>query len=135
MAGMDWEKLGEVFRRYPEVRAVYLFGSAAEGRARPDSDLDLAILSDDPSLGARKLELLAELVRAGFDRVDLVFLDEEADLVLAYEAVRPNVVVYARPDFDRGGTYSRIVRKFLDFQYFLRHQRAALKRRLTHGAA
>ena len=132
---MDFAKLAEVFRRYPGILAVYLFGSAAEGRARPESDLDLGILADDPALKECKLEILADLVRVGFDRVDLVFVDEEEDLVLAYEVVRPNVVVYARPDFDRGGTYSRIVRKFLDFQYFLRHRREVVKRGFLHGPA
>lgn len=126
--------LGEVFRSYPEIQAVYLFGSAAEGRAGPRSDLDLAILADSPRLRGKKLDLLTDLVRRGFDDVDLVFLDEDRDLVLAYEAVRPNCLVYARPQFGRGGTYSRIVRKYLDFEYFLRIQREALKQRVGHGS-
>jgi predicted nucleotidyltransferase len=32
----------------PEVRAVALVGSHAAGRARPDSDVDLVVLADDP---------------------------------------------------------------------------------------
>jgi predicted nucleotidyltransferase len=130
----DLAGLAEVFRAYPEVQAVYLFGSAAEGRAHPESDLDLAILSDAPRLRERKLDILADLVRRGFDDVDLVFVDEDRDLVLAYEAIRPNCLVFARPGFDRGGTYSRIIRKYLDFEYFLRIQREALKQRGGHDS-
>ncbi|HAZ27446.1 TPA: nucleotidyltransferase domain-containing protein [Candidatus Acetothermia bacterium] len=131
----DRERLPEVFCSYPEIQAVYLFGSAAEGRAGLRSDLDLAIVSDSPRLREKRLDILADLVRAGFDEVDLVFIDEDRDLVLAYEAVRANCLVYARPDFDRGGTYSRVVRKYLDFEHFLRIQREALKRRVLRGAA
>jgi predicted nucleotidyltransferase len=131
----DLGRLPEVFRSYPEIQAVYLFGSAAEGRAGPRSDLDVAIVSDRPRLREKRLDIVADLVRAGFDEVDLVLIDEEGDLVMAYEAIRANCLVYARPDFDRGGTYSRVVRKYLDFEHFLRIQREALKRRALRGAA
>jgi len=61
-------------------------------------------------------------------------LDED-DLVLAYEAVRPNRLIYAAPGFERGATYSRIVRKYLDFQPYLRVQREAYKRRIIGANA
>lgn len=51
---IDEGKLEEVFRRYPRVEAVYLFGSAAEGRARAASDLDLAVLPTPGSDRARR---------------------------------------------------------------------------------
>ncbi len=31
----DFEKLARVLARYPEIQAAYVFGSHAEGRARP----------------------------------------------------------------------------------------------------
>ncbi|MFO8034722.1 MAG: nucleotidyltransferase domain-containing protein [Candidatus Bipolaricaulota bacterium] len=127
------EKLAEVFGRQPEVEAVYLFGSTAEGHASSGSDLDLAVL---PARGGSvdKLELLADLVEAGFSDVDLVVLDGR-DLVLEYEAVRHNRLVYAVPEFDRGETYSRIVRRYLDFLPYLEIQRRAYKRRILDGQA
>jgi len=54
LAMIDEGKLEEVFRRYPRVEAVYLFGSAAEGRARAASDLDLAVLPTPGSDRARR---------------------------------------------------------------------------------
>jgi predicted nucleotidyltransferase len=33
-----------------DPRAIYLFGSRAEGRARPDSDFDLVVVFDDADL-------------------------------------------------------------------------------------
>ena len=137
---MDAAKLATLFSRYPEIQAVYLFGSQAEGRARMDSDVDLALVTRDTSLHHRVVDILADLTAQGFCNIDLTFLDTD-DVVLKHQAVRLNHVIYATPDFDRGGTYSRIVREYLDFKPYLDVQRQAYKRRLlpaetrTHSQA
>lgn len=128
----DLESLAKVFRRYPDVEAVYLFGSRASGHTHPGSDIDLAIVPADGTPEQQRLSILADLTRAGFDEVDLVFLNGE-DLVLAYEAVRPNQVVYRTEAFDRGAYYSRVVRMYLDFLPYLKVQREAYKRRILNG--
>lgn len=94
------KRLAEVFGRFPEVLAAYLFGSMAEGRAGPHSDLDLAVVPTSPAARGRRLDILAALVAAGLDDVDLAILDG-ADVVLRFEAVRPNRLVYAREGFDQ----------------------------------
>lgn len=44
-------KLQEVLVRYPNVLAVFLFGSQTDGYATPQSDIDLAVLFEhDPCL-------------------------------------------------------------------------------------
>lgn len=129
----DLEALRAVFRNYPDIRAVYLFGSAAEGRRGPESDLDLAIVPRSPAARAHRLDILADLARVGFCDVDLVFLDT-SDIVLQYEAVRLNRVVYQAEDFDRGEMYSRVIRRYLDFVPYLQVQREAYRRRVLHGA-
>lgn len=121
--------LTKVLQGFPEIEAVFLFGSAASGTAKAGSDLDLAVVPSRP-LGARRLDLLAALAEAGLDAVDLVSLETE-DVVLRFEAVRPNRLVYARASFDRGGYYSRALREYLDFLPFLEVQREAFKRRLV----
>jgi predicted nucleotidyltransferase len=128
-------KIQQVFETYPEVAAVYLFGSRAEDRARPDSDYDLAVVStSSQNARPRRLDLLTDLARVGLDNVDLAFLDQ-TDLVLCHEAVRPNQLIFARPEFDHGSFFSRIIRMYLDFQPLLMIQRKALKERLLHGTA
>ncbi len=127
----DWQALKDVFRRYPEILAVYLFGSHADGTARPDSDIDLGILPRTPDFHQRLLDILADLTRAGFDRVDVVFLDQ-ADLTTRYEIVRRNTLLYAAPDFDHGSYFSRTLREFWDFSPHLRVARAAYKEKLRH---
>ncbi len=128
------ESLADVFRGYPDVEAVYLFGSQAEGSTHAESDLDLAVVPATRACREQRLDMLADLARAGFDQVDLVFLDGD-DLVLAYEAVRPNRVVYQTEEFDRGAYYSRVIRLYLDFLPYLEIQRKAYKRRILNGQA
>lgn len=125
---LELANLTKVFRRYPGIRAVYVFGSTASGNTRPESDLDLAVIPANPSVREKRLDILADLAGHGYCDVDLVFIDED-DLVLAYEAIRQNRLIYAVEDFDRGTTYSIIVRKYLDFEPYLRIQRGAYKRR------
>jgi predicted nucleotidyltransferase len=130
----DLSVLGGVFARYPEIEAVYLFGSAASGRANAESDIDLAVVPGTDELKSKKLELLGELAGRGFSRVDLLFLDGR-DIVLEYEAVRSNRRVYQKPGFDSGSLYSAVVRRYLDFLPYLETQRKALKERILHGTA
>lgn len=125
-------RLGRVFMNYPDVEAVYLFGSLATGRNHPGSDLDLGIVPRHPSIVGRRLDILTDLARAGYCEVDLVFITGD-DLVLDHEAVRLNELVYARAGFDRGEFYSKVVRRYLDFLPYLEVQRAAYRRSILDG--
>ncbi len=129
------ERLKTVFARYPQIWAVYLFGSWAEGRARADSDIDLGVVLRPKTPPPDKLDVLTDLVKAGYENVDVVFLDpaEIRDIVLWFEVVRHNRVVYATEDFDRGTLFSRIVRMYWDFLPILEIQRRAYKERILHG--
>lgn len=42
------KQLKEFFKKIPEIKEVYLFGSVAKGDYLPWSDIDLLILSEDP---------------------------------------------------------------------------------------
>ena len=125
------DRLRKVFAGFPEVEAVYLFGSMAEGHANAGSDIDLGLVVSKP-LGIRKLDILAELTTAGVDNVDLVTLDTN-DIVLRFEVVGPNQLIYARETFDHGTYFSRTVREYFDFQPYLEVQRKAFKERLERG--
>ncbi len=123
------QKLAQVFARFPAIGAVYLFGSVAESRAiAGESDLDLAIVLRRGHPTPNPLDIQAELIRAGFDRVDLVFLSGE-DIVLAHEAVRLNRVIYAAEDFDWASYSSLVIRQYLDFLPYLQVQNQAYKER------
>ena len=116
MTDEELQRLRDVFASYGEVAGVWLFGSHARGTASGRSDVDLAV---DPVEGlggaarARKLDMLTDLVGAGFEDVDLVVLDTD-DPVLRFEAVGPNVLVYAAPGYDPAEVFVQALRQYDD---------------------
>jgi predicted nucleotidyltransferase len=58
----------------PSLIALYRFGSQAKGSARPNSDVDLAVLARDPIPNIRRFELAQELAIQLHRDVDLVDL-------------------------------------------------------------
>lgn len=127
----DLSLLPDIFKKYSGIQAVYLFGSAAAGKTHAESDLDLAIVPADSSLRSERLELLTELARRGFSNVDLVFLDTN-DVVLKFEAVHQNHLLYCKSDFDASNFFSLTLRQYFDFLPYLKIQRETYKRRVLH---
>ena len=91
------EQLGEIFAAHGVVLA-YLFGSQAEGKARPLSDVDIAVLLgpqvDRERWSQVQLDLIGELMNL-FHRndVDVVILNRATPL-LTHEVVRFGQVLY-----------------------------------------
>ena len=127
----DLQRLEMIFHEYPDIQAVYLFGSTASGRTHAESDLDLAILPGKSSLRSQKLNILADLAREGFDNVDLVFLDTD-DVVIKFESVRQNRLLYCAKGFNANAFFSLTLRQYFDFAPYLKTQREAYKRRVLH---
>jgi uncharacterized protein len=129
----DLKILPQVFEKYPDIQAVYLFGSVASGNIHAESDIDLAIVPHDKTLRSQKLDILADLTKNGFNSIDLVFLDIQ-NIIIRFEAVRQNHLVYCHPNFDANSFYSLTLRQYFDFLPYLKVQRKATKQRiLQHG--
>jgi uncharacterized protein len=75
-----------VARSIPGVRTIYLFGSAAEGRLRADSDVDLAVLAAGPIAPELLFDTAETCARHLGREVDLVDL-QTAPLVLQAQIV------------------------------------------------
>ncbi len=129
----DLSLLPSVFEKYDDIQAVYLFGSSITGKTHMESDVDMAIFPGTTKLKNKKRDLMTELARCGFDDVDLFFLDDQ-DMVMTFEAVRHNRLIYCKKGFDRGSLYSSVIRKYLTFYPYLAVQREAYKRRLLNGS-
>jgi len=75
--------------------AVYLFGSIASGRQRPDSDIDLAFLTDaavEPLVVFQISQSLADRLGREVDLVDL----SPATTVMAKEVIRTGILLSDR---------------------------------------
>ncbi|PSQ97589.1 MAG: nucleotidyltransferase domain-containing protein [Bacteroidetes bacterium SW_9_63_38] len=125
------DRLRAVFAAHSAVRAAYVFGSVAAGGEWNESDLDLAVVVDGEKWSSSsKVPLIGDCMEAARrDWIDLVVLND-APLVLQFEAVRPNVLLYQHEEFKHGTFYSTVLRKYWDFKSHLRRQRKAYKRRL-----
>jgi predicted nucleotidyltransferase len=98
MEASERDTLGEVLRRLlPDLRFAYLFGSIAEGRDRPESDVDIAVDAGAPLSASRMGTVVARLSDHTGRQVDLV------DLQVAGPEVRFQVLlrgdVLASPDW------------------------------------
>ncbi len=125
-------RVGQILGGFAGVRAVYLFGSYADGTARPDSDIDLAIVPADDQVRDQVLAMLAALARAGYERVDLVFLDG-TDAVLRFQAVSRNQPLYVAADFSHPQYFVRALNEYWDLEPLLQVQHAAYKKRVLRG--
>lgn len=101
----------------PRVAFALLFGSAARGTARSDSDLDVAVGLRRPEsfTGRDVLDLLSKLEGATGRRVDLVLM-HEAPPALAYRVFRDGQVLVER---DRAALVRRraeAILEYLDFK-------------------
>ena len=83
-----------------EVLEAYVFGSRARGRARPDSDVDVAVYVDEARARGGAWGYRAELATAlmtalGADDVDVVVLNR-APILLYHRVLRGGVRVLSR---------------------------------------
>lgn len=80
----------------PRVVAAYLFGSRARGEEQAESDVDLAVLLDQPPSLAEELRLRAGLTDAlGSDAIDLAILNSAPPL-LRFEVISAGRRLFAR---------------------------------------
>ncbi len=101
------------FERRADVRLVYLFGSRAHGEARPDSDVDLAVLLDRRGDPRGEAALRAELSGV-LPEADLVLLDG-AGPALLFEVVDGGRCVLARDPREQAEFEILARSRFCDF--------------------
>ena len=119
-----------VLREQPGVRFAVLYGSRAEGRATPVSDLDVAAYVDDAgdflAAAAALDETFPEM------RVDLVDLSAQPSLVY-YEILASGRVLFAHDEDFFQKEKLRVMREYLDFRPTYERVLNAMDQRLETG--
>jgi len=72
----------DIIERHPHIQLCLLFGSGAQGKLRPDSDLDIAVAAQHELSADEKLELMSDLSAHLRREVDLVDLNAVAGPIL-----------------------------------------------------
>ncbi|MBE7530649.1 MAG: nucleotidyltransferase domain-containing protein [Chloroflexi bacterium] len=78
------------------VQLCVLFGSQATGKARTDSDIDLALWVKPPPEPLVKLRWLGELIDLLGKEVNVVWVGPDTNPVLGFEIVRDGRVLFER---------------------------------------
>ncbi|MFZ5650679.1 MAG: type VII toxin-antitoxin system MntA family adenylyltransferase antitoxin [Bacillota bacterium] len=112
--------LAEIFSSYPEIIAVYLFGSCLE-KKECARDMDLAVLLKQPvksqvDIYMRLYPHLAQSLAPM--EPDLLFL-HSASLPVRFEAVSTGEVIYSRDDERRTDFEYIVSGEYMDFKYHL----------------
>lgn len=131
--------VGAALRPLPEVRAAWLFGSRRHGRARPESDLDVAV-AFAPALGAdarealrRRIVLaLSDALGAVGERADVVDLGD-CDPAVGFAAISEGILALERDVDERSAVASYVARRYFDDEARRALFRDAAVRHSTRG--
>lgn len=115
----------------PDILFAYLFGSLAQGKPKPLSDVDIAVfLSEDKDAVGGKMEILGELTEIlETDEVDLVILNT-APPTLRMKILENKRVIVDNAPFLRHSYESLTMRQYFDFSI---KEMAILEGRFLHG--
>ena len=109
----------------PELQALYLFGSRASGRERPESDVDFAFLVPEPLPALTRWEIQEELasrLKSDVDLIDLV----GAPTVMQMQVVATGTVLYERDPYVRQSFEMRVLSAYA----LLNEERAGILKRI-----
>jgi hypothetical protein len=116
----------------PEVTLGFIFGSYARGQARPDSDVDFAVLLDEQTPTSDRLKFRLHLIDGlarllGRDDVDVAILNE-VPLALAFRVLRDGHLLFERSRAAYVAYRVRTLDQYFDFAPFLeRYERSFLR--------
>ena len=116
------EQLKNIAARHHQIDAVYLFGTAATGKLRPNSDLDMAVLLAEPysedELATVHAHLISEVEAAVHREADVKILNELEHLPLVQSIIAEGLLIYDRQPQRRRAF---VVKKNLEYLDFLPH--------------
>jgi predicted nucleotidyltransferase len=118
----------------PRVRLAVLFGSSVSGRTRPDSDVDVAILTCefDPD-DSFEVTLSRELTLAARTEVDLIRL-ENASTVLKWQIATGGVLLVEKSPHEFARFRARAASEYIEYAPALAYYGEVFRRRLIEQA-
>lgn len=120
----------EIITKYPQVKLLYFFGSAAAGNAGPLSDLDFAAYVDEKDAAKRldlRLHLMGELsARLETDKIDVLLLNDINSSEIKANIIKEGILLFKEEPY-KVIIEQKIMSEYLDFSESLRQFGAAAK--------
>lgn len=115
----DIEKAAtDVLENEPLIEAAYLFGSHAKGKARLNSDIDIAVLFKEDIRDSQRIDTQQELFRRLFHALDRSDIDivclNRASLLLRHRAIREGIVIKGVKSQQRVSFHRDSIIEYLD---------------------
>lgn len=107
----------EIITRFPSITVMYLFGSHAAGKPREESDVDIAVFTDDREPPLMDLELGVFLEKKLKRPVDVVIM-QKVSPVLQHEVLSNKIRIYQKDAQLRIFQENRSLRAYLDTMYY-----------------
>ena len=122
MTDTEKEKLNNIFKKIPQIKLVYLFGSQATDKTGPLSDFDFAIYLDQrdkKKMFDFKFELndkISQLLKT--DKIDIVILNLTESPELKYNIIKEGQLIYEKEPY-KVLIEPRILMEYFDFRQML----------------
>lgn len=107
-------KIVQELRKIKEVEGIYLFGSAAKGRASPLSDIDICVVTGKITKKAR-----AEILSLGSDTVD-ISLFHDLPVYIQFRIIKEGRPLYQKNPARLSHTFALALSRYQEFRPTLR---------------
>ena len=121
------ELLIEYFEKHTEIEVAYIFGSVAQGKVNPLSDIDIAILVDRGKIDEKiyrygyKAEILSDLIKLlKTNAIDLVILNE-ANTLLKHRVLYSGKILHSKNENKRIAFQTTTIGKYNDYKQLMRY--------------
>lgn len=129
----QFEDLKHYFSSHKEIVAAYLFGSVAEGVARADSDVDIALLLDESLMPESILEYRMEMIEdtKGIlkKEVDMIVMNG-VSLLLQFQVIKRGCVLFEGDTEKRALYQMKVVSMYYDYKRFFDYHAKNLRKRI-----
>ncbi len=131
---LDESQIKEYFVPKKEIIAVYLFGSRAEGVARPDSDLDIAVLVEKQPEDrfAYRMGLAEDLEKLTGIHTEVVIL-QEVPLLLQFQVLKHGKLLFERDPAQRAAYQMHLMSRYYDYKRFFDFHSRSLRKSIKEG--
>ena len=117
----------------PQARAAWLFGSAAQGRFRSSSDLDIAVDTVEPLTSVHKWEIGEELAQRFGRDVDLLDF-RHLSTVMQAQVLSTGILLFSVEPTETAGYCAFVFSEYQNIQSWRQPMMRQLAERLSMGS-